>query len=122
MIFVGALRRISVGDEESLDCEVGDDGGDAETNGFGEDVAAIRVEIAFSIMAASCSTCVCVNSNCEVVGSENVDGEGGGVCVGTGAYVNRGGGFGIDGAVDVGYIVEFDGWMKSDNAKKREKP
>jgi hypothetical protein len=38
------------------------------------DVAATRDEIAFAIMTAICSTRVCVNSDCEVVGSENVDG------------------------------------------------
>ena len=39
------------------------------------DVAATRDEmIAFAIMTAICSARVCANSNCEVVGSENVDG------------------------------------------------
>ena len=42
-----------------------------------------------------------------MVGSENVDGKGRGVCVGTGAYVNRGGGFWIDGEDDVETVVEL---------------
>jgi hypothetical protein len=60
---------------------LGGDGGEGrDARGFGVDGIEVggrhefRDEIAFAIMTAICSTRVCVDSDCEVVGAENVDG------------------------------------------------